>query len=1070
LLLAFGLLVSQVAFAQEQRGAGVETTGFDAVDARLIKRGMANLNKLKGKPVRAVSVETVGKRWRSKPVLRSVEIGAPLNADLARRAMRELLDGGGFAQAYADARAYEGGVILRIVAVPRRIVAGIRTSGAVLDLDRTLRATEIGVDSEITEPGLKRMNAAIRRFYRRFGYDDASLTIEPKDTDDPMEVLLEIEIEPGERREVTRRIFVIEPRYDRELGDTKYEYEVETGDEVDEDALIDADNEMVDLLRGEDFLDAIVKHRVLRRGPDSFLYVYLETGPRYRFVFEGNKRRDDDDLKDALELNKPSTDTTPDALGEKLRRWYQDRGFYDARVQAESERLENGAIVEVRFQLNEGELVRVARRILPCLPATPPEGLSPQDLSDEMDAVIEATLPSMPLFHEIDEAAAYFSSDRSGSRARARRLEPALTYTPESYERAVKHIEELLNSRGYLNAVVGPVSVMRAECDPRARGGVCRPLELPQYQTPICRRDALELPIPEEPLDEAFTCVPDMTRSIHCAPTMGLHIPIQLGPQMRLYDIVFEGNKVVDSKGLLETTGFEPGKPFSNIELDAAQARVLEDYRNRGYAYATVRTEVDYSPDRTRARARFIINEHKPVIIEGYEVRGAHNTDIDLIISRLELCQDLEACSDEEKYFKRDLVRESEEQIATLGTFSSVSIALEDPEIPQERKRVIITVSELPSQYIEPSGGFYTGDGFRVGLEYGHRNIGGQAIALTVRLEFSILPDFLILDDDVAETYEEFTVSERLERRNTLSLRFPNIGLGPRVDLVVNGVDARDNNRDFGLTREAFFPTTSYRPVRQVNLQLGVSTELNDVTLFNTEDVAVADLPRVPDGRTIAFAQRTSVTWDRRNKPLAATSGTLASAAVEHVSALPLDTTSQITSEFLKLTGRFAGYIPFGSSGLALAMSLAGGYNLQLKDDSATYPDRLFYLGGVNSVRGFQLDEVVPEDIAARIRNGEIVIDEVGVRGGDFFINPRAELRIPLTDLFSTALFLDTGNVWAEPEAITGLEDLFILRYTAGAGIRLETPLGPVALDYGFKIVRNEWEDFGALHFSIGLF
>jgi outer membrane protein assembly factor BamA len=44
------------------------------------------------------------------------------------------------------------------------------------------------------------------------------------------------------------------------------------------------------------------------------------------------------------------------------------------------------------------------------------------------------------------------------------------------------------------------------------------------------------------------------------------------------------------------------------------------------------------------------------------------------------------------------------------------------------------------------------------------------------------------------------------------------------------------------------------------------------------------------------------------------------------------------------------------------------------------------------------------------------------------------------------------------------------LRYTAGAGLRLATPIGPVALDYGVKLVRREWEDVGALHFSIGLF
>ena len=125
----------------------------------------------------------------------------------------------------------------------------------------------------------------------------------------------------------------------------------------------------------------------------------------------------------------------------------------------------------------------------------------------------------------------------------------------------------------------------------------------------------------------------------------------------------------------------------------------------------------------------------------------------------------------------------------------------------------------------------------------------------------------------------------------------------------------------------------------------------------------------------------------------------------------------------------------------------------------------------MNTVRGFQQDEVVPEDLAQKLRNGEIPdIDAVGVRGGNLYVNPRVELRIPLTELFSTGIFVDGGNVWSDASSLESFGDLFNLRYAAGAGIRLETPLGPIALDYGFKLVRHPWEDLGALHFSIGLF
>ena len=65
-----------------------------------------------------------------------------------------------------------------------------------------------------------------------------------------------------------------------------------------------------------------------------------------------------------------------------------------------------------------------------------------------------------------------------------------------------------------------------------------------------------------------------------------------------------------------------------------------------------------------------------------------------------------------------------------------------------------------------------------------------------------------------------------------------------------------------------------------------------------------------------------------------------------------------------------------------------------------------------------------------------------------------------------TALFIDAGNVWVDPLRLNP----FSLRYAGGSGIRVATPVGPIALDYGVNLNRRAWEDFGAFHFSIGLF
>jgi outer membrane protein insertion porin family len=172
--------------------------------------------------------------------------------------------------------------------------------------------------------------------------------------------------------------------------------------------------------------------------------------------------------------------------------------------------------------------------------------------------------------------------------------------------------------------------------------------------------------------------------------------------------------------------------------------------------------------------------------------------------------------------------------------------------------------------------------------------------------------------------------------------------------------------------------------------------------------------------------------------------------------------------------------VRLSEKGLALAASFRWGFNQQLTAGSRTYPDRLFFLGGVDSIRGFLQDSVVPEDIAEQLLDPAtgLTINQVVIRGGDVFINPRLELRIPISASVQTALFLDSGNLWTDPALLDPLK----LRYAAGSGVRVTTPIGPLVFDYGFNLERvldefeigpeqpRFWEDIGAFHFSIGLF
>lgn len=977
--------------------------------------------------------------------------------------MRELGQTGQFARISTEALAEGGGVVLRVHVLPRRIISSIQLAGATLERPATLDAARIRDGSELTEPALGEITERVRLYYADHGHPNAQVTADISDTDVAGHVVLRLEIQAGTPRTITRRVFQIKPLMLREVGDLTSKYRLGVGARIDEPQLIEADRDLVEILRENGFLRAQVQHEIRATKTGSDLYVLVDPGPRIVPVFEGNHAIDSVELALTITQVKGLDLKTQDLI-DKLVRFYAERGFLDASIKAEERGGPEDPVHHIVLTVDEGARVRVMKRVFSCLP----KSWDPAQVGREIDSFLIEDLPGEKGFAMRDPNAALslFTAPSAGRPvAKPLDLNPTTTYAPDTYDRALKHLRDLAFSKGYLHAAIGPVSIDRATCDARSRAGECIPLSPPKV-TPRCALDEAGLPVAEPEPPAALTCRPDALRHVECSREITLRIPMHLGPQTILYDVGFEGSRVFSEKQLFELTQLELGKPLSTIALEAARLRLLDAYRNRGYAYVEVAANIESSPDSTRARARFGVTERDQVIVGGFVVRGAVRTSESLIIRRLTLTPG-------SPYVERE-ARTSEQRIGALGTFASVSVGLEDPEIPQKQKRVIITVTEQITQYLDPRVGFSTGEGLRFAIEYGHRNIGGLAIALTLRVQLSYLFDFIVLDPGVRADYERLSVAQQLERRNTVSVTFPEVGFSPLMNFSVDGIDVRDNQRGFGISRQALVPTLTYRPTRSVTVRVGGSAEVNEIDVFNDKavDSPLIPLLRYPRGESVALAGRVNFAWDGRNNAFAATKGGLVAVGAEIVNAVPIgDNAASINSRFLRLSGRTAAYFELASKGgPSVAMSLGAGYNLQLNDQSQTYPDRLFFLGGVDTIRAFLADALVPEDVArGLIEKGQTtraaVLSNVPIRGGNFSINPRLELRVPLNDTFQTGFFLDTGNLWKQPSALD-----FTLRYALGAGLRIITPVGPLALDYGINLNRRQWEDFGAFHFSIGLF
>lgn len=147
---------------------------------------------------------------------------------------------------------------------------------------------------------------------------------------------------------------------------------------------------------------------------------------------------------------------------------------------------------------------------------------------------------------------------------------------------------------------------------------------------------------------------------------------------------------------------------------------------------------------------------------------------------------------------------------------------------------------------------------------------------------------------------------------------------------------------------------------------------------------------------------------------------------------------------YVKLAGNIATFIPLLEPGLTLAMGLQGG---TLLGKHPIYEQ--FFGTGSGSIRGWQ-------------ENGSLA-------GSQYFVGS-LEARFPVYNPVSGVLFTDIGNFFGSP--ISRMDELLHLKYGVGAGVRINTPLGLLRLDYGVRdfsrLHWNTWLDAGQLHFSIG--
>ncbi|MCK5125010.1 MAG: BamA/TamA family outer membrane protein [candidate division Zixibacteria bacterium] len=166
---------------------------------------------------------------------------------------------------------------------------------------------------------------------------------------------------------------------------------------------------------------------------------------------------------------------------------------------------------------------------------------------------------------------------------------------------------------------------------------------------------------------------------------------------------------------------------------------------------------------------------------------------------------------------------------------------------------------------------------------------------------------------------------------------------------------------------------------------------------------------------------------------------------------------------FLKFEFSWARYQP-GFASIIYATRLKGGWVKEFGSSSEVPLNDRFYLGGANSIRGFDENSIGPRVTEYTINPNDSSFSEqtVNVGSNAYFIFNQ-EFRFPLFWKFWGSTFVDIGNGF---ESLSDLSPDKLL-FSYGAGLQFMSPAGPLRLDYAYRLDREGYGKGDRWHITI---
>jgi outer membrane protein insertion porin family len=502
------------------------------------------------------------------------------------------------------------------------------------------------------------------------------------------------------------------------------------------------------------------------------------------------------------------------------------------------------------------------------------------------------------------------------------------------------------------------------------------------------------------------------------------------GEKYTISDVKLAGDLKLPETELQELVKFKKGDTFNRQMITETSQAISDKLSNEGYAFANVNAVPDINKEELTAAFTFFVDPGRRVYVRRINLTGNTRTKDSAL--RREMRQ-LES-----SWYAGDKIKRSKERLDRTQFFDSVDI--ETPAVPGNTDQVDlnINVAEKSTGSVQFGAGLSSNEGVVLGFNVSQQNFLGTGNRVNAQINTSNLNTIYSL----SYTDPYFTPD----------------GISRGFDVYRRDVDTDTNttsnigtyqSSSYGLGVRFGLPLTE-----RSSFNIGLTGDITSIDLQANSPVQYIDFCGNTSGCDANSIQvRAGWTYDSRDNLLFPNRGVLQRLNAE-VSVPGLDL------EYYKLEYQHAWYKDVFKN---VTFMLNGELGYADSYGSGRYPFfKNFFVGGVNSVRGFENGTVGPRNIDPATGNDFSV-------GGTTKVVGNAEVFVPVplikdSSQFRLSAFFDAGRAFGDDESIS----LGELRYSTGVGVSWFSPFGPLKIVFAQPLNDKQGDNTQTLQFQFG--